>query len=189
MNAAGYDFVDGKMTNLKTGEPLELEIIDNSANGSSFTRVMLPFINNLKKIGIEAKFRTIEVNIYKNRLDNFDFDMAILAFGMSQMPGNEQKEMWGSQSAMVKGSYNIGGVQNKIVDALIEGLIKAQKKDDYQAYVAALDRVMLNEYYVIPNWYSPSDRVAYQNKFEHPKTKLKVGFQPFSWWLKEEFRQ
>ncbi len=189
LNAAGYDFVDGKMTNLKTEEPLELEIIDNSANGSSFTRVMLPFINNLKKIGIEAKFRTVEVNIYKNRLDNFDFDIAILAFGMSQMPGNEQKEMWGSKSAMVKGSYNIGGVQNKIVDALIEGLIKAQKKDDYQAYVAALDRVMLNEYYVIPNWYSPADRVAYQNKFEHPKTKLKVGFQPFSWWLKEEFRQ
>ena len=189
LNAAGYDFADGKMTNLKTGEPLELEIIDNSANGSSFKRVMLPFINNLKKIGIEAKFRTVEVNIYKNRLDNFDFDIAILAFGMSQMPGNEQKEMWGSQSAMVKGSYNIGGVQNKIVDELIDGLIKAQKKDDYQAYVAALDRVMLNEYYIIPNWYSPADRVAYQNKFEHPKTKLKVGFQPFSWWLKEEFRQ
>ena len=189
LNAAGYDFVDGKMANLATGEPLKFEIIDNSANGSSFTRVMLPFIKNLKKIGIEAKFRTVEVNIYKNRLDNFDFDIAIIAFGMSQMPGNEQKEMWGSGSAMIKGSYNIGGVQNKVVDALIDGLIKAQHKDDYQAYVKALDRVMLHEVYMIPQWYSPSARVAYQNKFEHPKTSVKAGFQPFTWWMKEEFRQ
>ena len=177
------------MTNLKSGEPLEFEITDNSANGSSFTRVMLPFIKNLAKIGIKARFRTTEVNVYKNRLDNFDFDIAIISFGMSQMPGNEQKEMWGSQSAMVKGSYNIGGVQNPVVDALIDGLIKAKDKTSYQAYVRALDRVMLNETYIIPQWYAPSSRVAYQNKFEHPKTKIKTGFQPFSWWMKEEFRQ
>lgn len=189
LKEAGYDFKDGVMTNLKSGEPLEFEITDNSANGSSFTRVMLPFIKNLAKIGIKARFRTTEVNVYKNRLDNFDFDIAIISFGMSQMPGNEQKEMWGSQSAMVKGSYNIGGVQNPVVDALIDGLIKAKDKTSYQAYVRALDRVMLNETYIIPQWYAPSSRVAYQNKFEHPKTKIKTGFQPFSWWMKEEFRQ
>lgn len=189
LKEAGYDFINGKMTNLKTGEPLELEIIDNSANGSSFTRVMLPFINNLAKIGIKAKFRTVEINVYKNRLDNFDFDMAILAFGVSQMPGNEQKEMWGSGSADIKGSYNILGVKNPVADELINGLIQAQEKSDYEAYVKAFDRVMLNENYMIPQWYSPFSRVAYQNKFEHPQTDLKVGFQPFTWWMKEEYRK
>lgn len=189
LKEAGYDFVNGKMTNLQSGEPLELEIIDNSANGSSFTRVMLPFIKNLEKIGIKAKFRNIEVNVYKNRLDNFDFDITILAFGVSQMPGNEQKEMWGSKAADIKGSYNIMGIKNPIADELIDNLIKAQEKRDYQAYVRALDRVMLNEYYMIPQWYSPYTRVAYQNKFNHPKTDLKVGFQPFTWWMKEEHKK
>lgn len=189
LKEAGYDFKDGKMINLKDGTPLTLEIIDNSANGKSFTRVLLPFINNMKKIGIDAHFRTIEVNVYKNRLDSFDFDIAIIALAMSQMPGNEQKEMWGSESAMVKGSYNIPGVANPVADELIAGIIQAQNKADYMAYVKAFDRVMLYENYIIPQWYSPNSRVAYVNKFEHPQTTLKVGFQPFTWWLKEEYRK
>lgn len=189
LQQAGFDFIDGKMVNLKTNEPLTLEIIDNSANGSSFTRVMLPFIQNLKKIGIDAKFRTIEVNIYKNLLDNFDFDMAIISFTTSQLPGNEQKEMWGSSSAYINGSYNIAGVTNPVADELIDGFINAQTKQDYIAYIRAFDRLMLSETYIIPQWYSPNDRAAFANKFEHPITHLKVGFQPFTWWLKEEFRQ
>ena len=187
LNEAGYDFVDGKMTNLSTGEPLEFEVLSNSANGSSFTRVMLPFIDNLKKIGIKAVFRNLEVNIFKNRLDNFDFDMAIVSFGVSRMPGNEQREMWGSFSADAKGSYNVVGIKNPVVDALIEGLIQAQHKDDYEAYVRALDRVLLNEHYLIFQWYSPYNRVAYQNKFEHPQSSVKAGYQPFTWWMKQQY--
>lgn len=185
LKEAGYDFVDGKMTNLKTGEPLAFEILSNSANGSSFTRVMLPFIDNLKKIGVKAVFRNLEVNIFKNRLDNFDFDMAIVSYGVSRMPGNEQREMWGSRSADAKGSYNVIGIKNPVVDALIEGLIQAQEKEDYEAHVRALDRVLLNEHYVIFQWYSPYNRVAYQNKFGHPQSKIKAGYQPFTWWMKE----
>lgn len=183
---AGYDFVDGKMTNLKTGQPLEFEVLSNSANGSAFTRVMLPFISNLQKIGIKAVFRNLEVNIFKNRLDNFDFDMAIISYGVSQMPGNEQREMWGSQSADSKGSYNVIGIKNSVVDSLIDGLIKAQEKEDYEAHVKALDRVLLNEHYLIFQWYSPYNRVAYRNKFEHPKTSLKTGYQPYTWWMRPQ---
>lgn len=182
---AGYDFVDGEMTNLQTGEPLEIEFLSNSANGTTFTRVMLPFINNLNKIGIKATFRNLEVNVFKNRLDNFEYEVAILGFGVSQMPGNEQREMWGSKAADIKGSYNLLGVKNEVVDELISGVIKAEQKDDYVAQVQALDRVLLNEHYMIPQWYSPHNRVAYWDKFAHPDTKLKVGFQPFTWWMKE----
>lgn len=189
LNEAGYDFVDGKMTNLKTGEPLEFEILSNTANGATFTRVMLPFFKNLEKIGIKARFRNLDVSVVKNRLDNFDFDMAIISFPVSQMPGNEQKEMWGSAAADIKGSFNLIGIKNPVADDLINKLVQADKKDDYIAAVKALDRVLLNEYYLIPQWYSPHNRVAFRNKFEYPRTGSKVGFQPYSWWLKEEFRQ
>lgn len=186
LKAAGYDFVDGKMTELKTGEPLEIEILSNSANGATFTKVMLPFIENLRKIGIKAVFRNLEVNIFKNRLDNFDFDMAIVSYRVSQMPGNEQRDYWGSASADIKGSNNIIGIKNEVVDSLIQGLISAQEKEDYIAYVKALDRVLLHENYLIFQWYSPYTRVAYRNKFGQPKTEIKTGFQPFTWWLEEK---
>ena len=111
--------------------------------------------------------------------------MAIAGFNVSRMPGNEQMEMWGSQSADVKGSYNILGLKNPVVDNLIKGVINAQTKEDYEAYVRALDRVLLNGWYLIPHWYSPTQRVAYWDKFEQPQTEIKTGFLPQTWWMKE----
>ena len=185
LNKAGYDFVDGKMTNLSTGKPLEIEVLSNSANGSSFTRVMLPFINNLRKIGIKMTFRNLEVNIFKNRLDNFEYEMAILSFRLSSLPGNEQKEIWGSQSADVAGSYNVLGVKNNAVDSIISEMIGAQENDVYEAHVKALDRVIMNEHYFIPQWYSPFDRIAYHKKLKHPKTEIKTGADIYTWWIEE----
>lgn len=186
LKEAGYDFVDGKMTNLSTKEPLEFEILSSSANGSTFTKVMLPFIENLRKIGIKAVFRNLEINIFKNRLDNFDFDVAIISYPVSQLPGNEQREYWGSESANIKGSNNIIGIKNPVVDDLIKGLVAVQKKEDYVAYVKALDRVLLSENYMIFQWYSPYSRIAYRNKFGKPAAKYKIGFQPYLWWVKED---
>ena len=183
---AGYDFINGKMTNLTTGQPLEFEVLSNTANGSSFTKVMLPFIENLRKIGIKAVFRNLEVNIFKNRLDNFDFDMAIISYPVSQLPGNEQREYWGSASADIKGSNNVIGIKNQVVDELIKDLVAAQQKEDYMAYVKALDRVLKSENYLIFQWYSPYNRIAYKNKFGQPSAEYKTGFQPYLWWIKEE---
>ncbi len=181
---AGYEIIDGKMRDVKTGRPFEFEILTNSANGNTFTRVMLPFINNLKKIGIKATFRTLEVNVFKNRMDNFDFDMAIMSYRISAMPGNELKELYGSKSADIKGSYNVSGIQNKVVDDLIDEIIKADERDEYIALIKALDRVLLSEYYLIFQWYSPYNRVGYQNKFLMPETDEKIGFDPMTWWAK-----
>ena len=184
LKEAGYDFVDGKMTNLQTGRPLEFEILSNTANGSAFTRVMLPFLHNLQKIGIKAVFRNIETNIFKNRLDKFDYDVAIISYPGSSSPGNELKEIWGSGSAGINGSFNIIGVQNPAVDALIEEVVKAQHKSDYIAAVNALDRVLRHEYYLIPHWYSPYQRIAYWNKFAHKSAKEPIGLQFLTWWDK-----
>lgn len=186
LNEAGYDFVDGKMVNTKTNEPLEFEVLSSSSNGSTFTRVMLPFIENLKKIGIKASFRSIESNIFKNRIDDFDYDVVIISFPMSSMPGNEQKEMWGSQSADVKGSFNLIGVKNPVVDKLIDGLVSAQEKEDYIAHAKALDRVLRHESLMIPQWYSSYNRIAYRDRLERPKTKVRTGWLPMTWWVKEE---
>ena len=160
--------------------------MSSSANGSTFTKVMLPFIENLRKIGIKAVFRNLEINIFKNRLDNFDFDVAIISYPVSQLPGNEQREYWGSESADIKGSNNIIGIKNPVVDDLIKGLVAVQKKEDYVAYVKALDRVLLSENYMIFQWYSPYSRIAYRNKFGKPAAKYKIGFQPYLWWVKED---
>ena len=101
------------------------------------------------------------------------------------MPGNEQRDYWGSRSADIQGSNNVIGIKNPVVDALIEGVISAQEKEDYVAYVKALDRVLLHEHYIIPQWYSGVSRVAYWDKFGQPETNIKTGFQPFTWWIKE----
>ena len=186
LNKAGYDFVAGKMTNLKTGEPLEIEVLSNSANGASFTRVMLPFIENLRKIGIKMTFRNVEVNIFKNRLDNFEYEMAILSFRLSNQPGNEQRELWGSKAADINGSYNLMGIKNSVVDELIESLINTRDNIEYQAYVKALDRVIMHEYYFIPQWYSPAERIAYKKKLKHVKTDIKTGADIYTWWVEEE---
>ncbi|MBO4293948.1 MAG: ABC transporter substrate-binding protein, partial [Alphaproteobacteria bacterium] len=182
---AGYEVINGKMRNVETGEPFEFEILSNSANGTTFTRVMLPYIHNLEKIGVKATFRNLEVNVFKNRMDHFDFDVAIMSYRISAMPGNELKEMYGSKAADINGSYNIAGIKNEVVDDLINHIVAADKKEEYAAYIKALDRVLLSEYYVVFQWYSPYNRVGYLNKFGIPEVTEPVGFQPLTWWAKE----
>lgn len=179
---AGYEVINGKMRNVETGEPFEFEILSNSANGTTFTRVMLPYIHNLEKIGVKATFRNLEVNVFKNRMDHFDFDVAIMSYRISAMPGNELKEMYGSKAADINGSYNIAGIKNEVVDDLINHIVAADKKEEYAAYIKALDRVLLSEYYVVFQWYSPYNRVGYLNKFGIPEVTEPVGFQPLTWW-------
>lgn len=183
---AGYEIRNGVMTNIKTGAPFEVEVLSNSANGSTFTRVMLPFIKNLRKIGVRMTFRNLEVNVFKNRMDHFDYEMAIMSYRTSAMPGNELKELFGSRSADIQGSYNIMGIKNEVIDSLIEKIIASEEKEEYEAAVKALDRVLLKEYYLVFQWYSANNRVGYKNKFGIPETTQKVGFQPLTWWIKEE---
>ena len=101
------------------------------------------------------------------------------------MPGSELRDFLGSEAADIPGSNNIIGIKNQVADALIKEIISAQEKEDYIAYVKALDRVLLHEYYIIPQWYSPVSRVAYWDKFGQPTTDIKTGFQPLIWWKKE----
>lgn len=168
----------------KDGQPFKFEILTGF---DAYERWINPFIGNLKKLGIQATLRNVDAAQYQNRLENFEFDMTVTSFGESLSPGNEQRDFWGSDKADVKGSRNIIGVKNPVVDALIEKIVTAKEREDLQAYCHALDRVLLFNYYVIPQWYYDSYRIAYWDKFGRPaKTAPYSLGVPDTWWFDKD---
>nr|WP_264622962.1 extracellular solute-binding protein [Marinobacter santoriniensis] len=181
LRSAGYAIKDGKMVNKETGEPLAFEML---LFQKSFERVVLPFKKNLARLGIDMSLRVVDSNQYVQRVRNFDFDMIVQTIPESDSPGNEQREYWYSFNANVTGSRNYMGVNNPVVDKLVDMIIQAPSRQELVYRVRALDRVLLHGYYVIPQWHLTSDRVAYWNKLERPKVTPKNGFDLNNWWIK-----
>ncbi|HPQ50864.1 MAG TPA: ABC transporter substrate-binding protein, partial [Alphaproteobacteria bacterium] len=183
LDAAGYKIAkDGIRVHEKTGTRLEFEFIDANP---AFERWILPFVQNLKKIGVKANFRVVDEAQYINRMQTFDFDMTTSVIPQSNSPGNEQREFWLSEKATVSGSRNYIGVQNPVIDQLVEQIISANTREDLVAHSRALDRVLQWNYYTIPNWYYNKWRIAWWAKLDHPKTLS--GLTPAitdTWWVK-----
>jgi microcin C transport system substrate-binding protein len=179
LREAGWSVEGGELVNVE-GQPFRFEIL---LNGPSFERHTLPFIKNLERLGIEARVRAIDPAQYQNRLDEFDFDIVVGTFGQSLSPGNEQREYWGSEAADIRGSRNIIGIEDPVVDHLIDKIIEAPTREDLVTATRALDRVLLWGHYVIPHWHSRIFRVAYWNKFDRPETTPPYGLPLFSWWV------
>jgi microcin C transport system substrate-binding protein len=179
----GWVVKDGRLVNGE-GKPFEFEILLVSP---SFERVMAGFVNNLRKLGINASYRTIDPALYVDRLNRFDFAMTVHVFGQSQSPGNEQRDYWYSTSADRPGSRNLIGIKNPVVDKLVDRVIYATTQEELKAACKALDRVLWYGYYVVPNWYVARHRVAYWNKFNRPET-LPLYYNPtqelMTWWMK-----
>ncbi len=168
----------------KDGKPFRFEILGNS---DTFERWISPMIGNLKKLGIEAKFRVVDTSQYQTRMDNFDYDMTTMSFGQSLSPGNEQRDFWGSDKADVKGSRNVIGIKNPVVDELINLIIAAPDREELVALTRALDRVLLWNYYVIPQWHIDYHRIAYWDKFGKPAVSPKYGLGVVdTWWYDAE---
>lgn len=183
LKSAGWVIKDQKLINEKTGKPLQFEILINSASAPAWERVSLPFIKNLKKLGIDATLRVVDTNQYQNRLNDFDFDMIVHVWGQSLSPGNEQRNYWGSTSASANGSSNYSGVNDEVVDALIENIISSKTREDLVINTRALDRVLLWGYYVVPHWHLPYHRIAYWNKLGVIDKEIMQGPDVFSWWV------
>lgn len=162
------------------GVKLEFEVL---LVQSGFDRILAPFARNLKKLGIQLNYRTVDRSLYQRKQDTFDFDMLVHIFGQSQSPGNELMNTWHSSSALQEGSNNLIGLKNPVVDALIEKIIYAPNRKVLLTAVHALDRVMLFGEYVIPNWYIGVHRVAYWDKFGRPE-KLPLYYQEGEWMLR-----
>jgi microcin C transport system substrate-binding protein len=180
LRQAGWEVQNGRLVNGQTGQPLAFEIL---LVQPAFERIVGPFVQNLKRLGIDARIRTVDTAQYQNRLDDFDFDVIVGSWGESQSPGNEQRDFWGSRSADTRGSRNYAGIQSPVVDDLIDKIIQAPTRADLVTATHALDRVLLWGHYVIPHWHITYDRVAYWNKFSRPKINPKYGIDLFAWWI------
>jgi microcin C transport system substrate-binding protein len=181
---AGYTKLDDKGIRFKTldgkTQKLEFEIL---YHGPVFERWVMPFIQNLKRMGVKATFRIVDPAQYQNRLNDFDFDMTILTIGQSESPGNEQREFWGSDKADIPGSRNYMGVKAPVIDDLVTQIIHATSREDLVTKTRALDRILLWNHYVIPMWHYPKWRIAYWDKLQRPE-KLS-GISPlitYTWW-------
>ena len=180
LTQAGWTFKDEKLVNAKTGQPFEFEIL---LDNPQFERIVLPFVDNLKRMGITARVRTVDTAQYERRMDTFDYDMTVVLFPKSLSPGNEQREYWGSQAADEQGSHNVLGIKSKVVDALVQELIQSPDRASLVAHTRALDRVLQYGYYVIPNFHLAAFRVAYWDKFRRPAISPKYGVGFDTWWV------
>jgi microcin C transport system substrate-binding protein len=178
LGQAGWSVKDGKLTNTE-GEPFQFEFL---LEQPEFERVALPFVQNLARIGITANVRTVDPAQYENRLQKFDFDMTVVLFPESLSPGNEQRDYWSSASADREGGKNLLGIKSKPVDDLVDLVVNAPDRASLVTRVHALDRVLLNGYYVIPNWHLGKFRVAAWDRFGSPPSPPPYALALDTWW-------
>ncbi|WP_026319053.1 extracellular solute-binding protein [Amorphus coralli] len=183
LKEAGYEIRGGKLINATTGEPFSVEILLSSPGAE---RGALAYKTDLEKLGIHVSLRTVDSSQYIRRVRARDFDMAIFVWGQSLSPGNEQNEFWGSQAADREGSQNYVGIKNPAVDALIQRIVFADDRDTLVAATRALDRVLLHNEYVVPQFRAPDDRIVYWDRFDHADLPKFTTAFPMAWWYDEE---
>jgi microcin C transport system substrate-binding protein len=171
LTAAGYG--DG-------GKPLTVEILSFE---EGFDRIILPYVENLKRIGVKASLRRVDPAQYERRVKSFDFDMSIQRYALRLTPGVELKSYWGSDAAAMDGSFNLAGIKDPVVDALIAKVVEAKSRAEMVTAGRALDRVLRAGYYWVPQWYKAEHNVAFWNEFSRPDVKPKFDEGVIdTWW-------
>jgi microcin C transport system substrate-binding protein len=179
--AAGYAIRNTKLVDAKSGEPYTFEfLVDDPAT----ERFVLFFKPSLQRIGMTVNTRVVDSAQYENRLRQWDYDIIVASWGQSLSPGNEQRGFWNSQAADIPGSRNLVGIKNPAVDALVERVIYAKDRDGLVAATKALDRVLLWNFYVVPQWTYGRQRTARWDRFGRPAAMPKYGLSAFPsiWW-------
>jgi microcin C transport system substrate-binding protein len=181
LKEAGFEVRDRKLVDA-AGKPVTVEIL---VQDPSAERIALFYKPSLERIGVTASIRIVDDAQYQNRLRSFDFDIIIDQWGESLSPGNEQREFWGSQAADQPGSRNTIGIKNPAVDALIEKVIFAKDRAGLVAATKALDRVLLWNFYVVPQFTYGFSRYARWDRFSHAEPLPKYGRSglPSLWWF------
>jgi len=181
LKEAGYEIRDRKLVNAATGEQLNLEIL---VDDPSYERIVLFYRPSLERLGMAVSVRTVDEVQYQNRLRQWDYDMIIASWGESLSPGNEQRGYWGSQAADMPGSRNLIGIKNEAVDALIGRVIFAKDRAELVAATRAFDRVLLWNFYVVPQWTYDKARTARWDRFGRPQRLPRYNEPDFPgvWW-------
>jgi microcin C transport system substrate-binding protein len=182
---AGYEVRDQQLVNAKTNEPFTVEFLAEDPN---FERVFLFYKPSLDRVGITTSVRTVDETQFVNRLRSWDFDVITYGWGETLSPGNEQRGYWGSKAADEPGSDNVIGIRNPAVDAMIEHVVFAKDRADLEAATRALDRILLWNHYVVPQWTYSKVRTARWDRFGHPDPMPKYGRAAFPtvWWWDAE---
>ena len=184
LKEAGFEIRDRKLTG-KDGKPVSVEFLSQDQGDE---RIILFYKPNLERLGIDVAIRTVDSVQYQNRLRNFDFDIVTSLWVQSLSPGNEQREFFGSQAADRPGSRNTPGIKNPAVDALIERVVFARNRDELTAACKALDRVLLWNEYLVPQFIYDFQRYARWDRFSRPDPLPKFGISGFPalWWWDAE---
>jgi microcin C transport system substrate-binding protein len=180
LREAGCPIKDGKRF-LPNGKEFRIEFLNYEP---SFQPHHAPYIKNLATLGISANLRIVDPVQYRARIDDFDFDIAIERFTMSSTPGDGLRTFFSSQAAAIKGSQNLAGIADPVLDALIERIIAANNRDELRIACHAFDRVFRAGRYWVPQWYRDTHPIAYWDVFGHPPKLPKyagVGV-PDLWW-------
>ncbi len=177
---AGYTNKAGTLIDAK-GQPLAFEIL---LDDPAFDRVVQPYKGALEKLGIKVTIRQVDSAQYERRTGDYDYDIIVGQFAQSESPGNEQRNFFGSAELTKQGGRNAAGIADKAIDALIEKVVFAKDRTDLIAATRALDRALLWNFYIVPNWHLPAQRIAYWDKFGRPETLPSRGVDFLRiWWL------
>jgi microcin C transport system substrate-binding protein len=181
LKQAGHEVRDQQLVNVKTGEPYAIEMLTDDP---SFQRVFLFYKPSLDRLGIATTVRTVDEVQYQNRLRSWDFDIITAVWPQTLTPGNELHGYFGSRAAEESGSRNRIGIKNPAVDAMIDRIVFAKNRADLEAAARALDRILLWNHYVVPQWYYDKARTARWDRFGHPDPMAKFGMAAFPtvWW-------
>jgi microcin C transport system substrate-binding protein len=179
LRKAGWEIVNNKRVD-KSGKPLTIEFL---LFESSFQRIISPYVRNLKRLGIDARIRIVDVANFQHRMQQYDFDVVVQRYVQTNTPGIEQKTYFSSKMADVPGSRNLSGIKNPAIDYLIDKVIAAKSRADLVTAVHALDRVLMWNRYMVPQWYKGVHNIAYWNKFDRPRVKPKFDLGMLdTWW-------
>ncbi|MBW6391789.1 extracellular solute-binding protein [Billgrantia antri] len=180
---AGYEVRDDTLVDAGSGRPLTVEVM---LYDSGMERVVQPMLRNMSRLGIRGTLRIVDINQYLNRLRGFDFDIIVGQFPQSNNPGNEQREYWTSEFANSPQSRNLMGLENSVVDALVEQLIRADSRQELNTVARALDRVLRWSFITIPQYHSGETRIAVWDKFGYPQPFPEYGLDLAAWWVDAE---
>ncbi len=189
LDAAGWTVGERGIRTNEAGERLSVEILNDSA---SFERIINPYVENLKRLGVDVRYVRVDSAQLQEREKKFDFDITTRRYAMSMTPGIELRGMFGSDAATAQGSSNIAGVSSPAVDSLIKAIENARSREDLNVAVSALDRVLRAMHIWVPQWYKPSHNIAWFDMFERPyeDTPPMMGLGEISiWWYNPQKHQ
>jgi microcin C transport system substrate-binding protein len=173
-------------------EVKERKLVDTNGQQMNFTilladpsyeRVALPYIEDIKRLGIDARVRTVDPAQYQHLMDNFDFDMTLWIYPQSDVPGNELRDYFSCAAAKTVGSSNAPGVCDPAVDAMVERIVQAKNRPELMVAAHALDRVLLWRWYMVPNYSNQEFWIAYWNRFGYPNKPIREGVNFDTWWV------